>query len=114
MELLFKKYDPVLIFTGTDQEREKAEKCYEYNQDILRAAFERVQSENSLFAYIDTICGKRLSRLVLHRSAKYDCLQLTCLNYENGEFLYPVYDCMINSFEKFSQEVTPKNRIVID
>ena len=115
MELLFKDYDPVLIFTGTDQEREAAEKCYEYNEQLKERAYNMVLSGNCLFAYIDNMHKNgRLSRLVLHKSAKYECLQLTCLNYENGDFLYPVYDCSIDNYNKFSFEFSGGERIIIE
>jgi hypothetical protein len=115
MELLFKNYDSVLLFTGTDQEREAAEKCYEYNEQLKQKAYNMVLSGNCLFAYIDNMHKNgRLSRLVLHKSAKYECLQLTCLNYENGDFLYPVYDCSIDNYNKFSFEFSGGERIIIE
>jgi hypothetical protein len=109
MEIVLEKsFDPMVFFFGTDSEIEEAEKEDQRNRKKLLSAADQVRTGAANYAYSDTEhCNGRITRLVLHRSAKYgDDLQLTCLNYQGIEFLYPVYDCRIDSADKLIQEWT--------
>jgi hypothetical protein len=109
MEIVLEKsFDPDVFFLGTDAEIEEAEKEDQRNRKKLLTAADQVRTGAANYAYSDTEhCNGRITRLVLHRSAKYgDDLQLTCLNYQGIEFLYPVYDCRIDSEEKLIREWT--------
>jgi hypothetical protein len=108
MEIVLEKsFDPDVFFLGTDAEIEEAEKEDERNRERLLNMARMIQAGSADYAYTDTRhANGRITRLVLHRSAKYDCLQLTCLNYQGGDFLYAVYDCRIDSEEKLIREWT--------
>ena len=103
-----KSFDPMVFFFGTDAEIEEAEKEDQRNRKKLLSAADQVRTGAANYAYSDTEhANGRITRLVLHRSAKYgNDLQLTCLNYQGIEFLYPVYDCRIDTEEKLLQEWT--------
>ena len=108
MEIVLENsFDPEVYFFGTDKEIEEAEKEDQRNRKKLLSAADQVRTGAANYAYSDTEhVNGRITRLVLHRSAKYECLQLTCLNYQGNDFLYPVYDCRIDSEEKLIQEWT--------
>lgn len=108
MEIVLEKsFDPMVFFFGTDAEIEEAEKEDQRNRKKLLSAANQVRTGAANYAYSDTEhANGRITRLVLHRSAKYECLQLTCLNYQGGDFLYAVYDCRIDSEDKLLQEWT--------
>lgn len=109
MEIVLEKsFDPMVFFFGTDAEIEEAEKEDQRNRKKLLTAADQVRTGAANYAYSDTEhVNGRITRLVLHRSAKYgNDLQLTCLNYQGIEFLYAVYDCRIDSEEKLIQEWT--------
>ncbi len=109
MEIVLEKsFDPMIFFFGTNAEIEEAEKEDQRNKERLLFAADQVRSGAADYAYSDTEhCNGRITRLVLHRSAKYgNDLQLTCLNYQGSDFLYPVYDCRIDSETKLLQEWT--------
>ena len=109
MEIVLENsFDPMVFFFGTDAEIEEAEKEDQRNRERLLSIANMIQAGSADYAYTDTKhANGRITRLVLHRSAKYgNDLQLTCLNYQGIEFLYPVYDCRIDSEDKLIQEWT--------
>lgn len=108
MEIVLEnRFDPEVYFFGTESEIEEAEKEDQRNRKKLLSAADQVRTGAANYAYSDTEhANGRITRLVLHRSAKYECLQLTCLNYQGGDFLYAVYDCRIDSEDKLLQEWT--------
>ena len=109
MEIVLENsFDPMVFFFGTDAEIEEAEKEDQRNRKKLLTAADQVRTGAANYAYSDTEhANGRITRLVLHRSAKYGKdLQLTCLNYQGIEFLYPVYDCRIDTEDKLIQEWT--------
>lgn len=109
MEIVLENnFAPDVFFFGTDSEIEEAEKEDQRNRKKLLFAADQVRTGAASYAYSDTEHGNgRITRLVLHRSAKYgNDLQLTCLNYQGASFLYPVYDCRIDSETKLLQEWT--------
>ena len=108
MEIVLEKsFDPDVFFLGTDAEIEEAEKEDQRNRERLLSIANMIQAGSADYAYTDMKhANGRITRLVLHRSAKYECLQLTCLNYQGGDFLYAVYDCRIDSEDKLIREWT--------
>lgn len=115
MEIVLEKsFDPMVFFFGTDAEIEEAEKEDQRNRKKLLTAADQVRTGAANYAYSDTEhVNGRITRLVLHRSAKYgNDLQLTCLNYQGIEFLYPVYDCRIDSEDKLIREWTGSTFII--
>ena len=108
MEIVLESIDSMVFFFGTDSEIEEAERADERNKERLLSIANMIQAGSADYAYTDTEhANGRITRLVLHRSAKYENdLQLTCLNYQGIEFLYPVYDCRIDSETKLLQEWT--------
>lgn len=106
--VLENNFAPDVFFFGTDSEIEEAEKEDQRNKEKILYIANLVKAGAADYAYTDTEhVNGRVSRLVLHRSAKYgNDLQLTCLNYQGASFLYPVYDCRIDSEDKLIQEWT--------
>lgn len=108
MEIVLEnRFDPEVYFFGTDAGIEEAEREDERNRERLLNMARLIQAGSADYAYTDAKhANGRITRLVLHRSAKYECLQLTCLNYQGGDFLYAVYDCPIDTEEKLIREWT--------
>lgn len=96
-------YDPIKIFTGTEEE---AERISDRNRKTLLNLYKLVKRGRLDYIYTVRISGGRKSILVLHPSAKYEnALQLTCYHETlDGDFLYMVYDCRIEDESDFSRE----------
>ena len=93
-------YDPIKIFTGTEEEAAEAERISDRNRRTLINLYRLVKRGRLDYIYTVRISRDRKSVLVLHPSAKYETgLQLT------GEFMYMVYDCKIENERDLSREV---------
>lgn len=105
--VLEKLSSPLVFFNGSDSEIMEAEELIERNNKKLLHIAGMVRDGTADYAFTDrSYASGVISRLVLHRSAKYDMdLQVTCLRCGgNGDILYPVYDCRIDSDVKLLQE----------
>ena len=99
-------YDPIKIFTGTEEEAAEAERISDRNRRTLINLYNLVKRGKLDYIYTVRISRDRKSILALHRSAKYETgLQLTCYHETlTGEFLYMVYDCKIEDEKDFTRE----------
>ena len=99
-------YDPIKIFTGTEEEAAEAERISKRNNRTLLNLYKLVKRGKLDYIYTVRISGDRKSIIVLHPSAKYETgLQLTCYNETlTGDFLFMVYDCRIESESDFLRE----------
>lgn len=99
-------YDPIKIFTGTEEEAAEAERISDRNNRTLLNLYKLVKRGKLDYIYTVWISGDQKSVLVLHPSAKYETgLQLTCYHETlDGNFLYMVYDCRIEDERDFLRE----------
>ena len=107
MKIVLEKLpSPLVFFNGSDSEIMEAEAIVERNNQKLLHIADMVRDGTADYAFTDrSYKAGTISRLVLHRSAKYERdLQLTCLHYSGSDFLYPVYDCRIDSDRKLLEE----------
>lgn len=114
MKIRLEKYNPLTVFLGTEAEIDAVERKQERNEKRLATLFSLLVSEKIDTAYITDAPAKSGKYLVkvLHRSAKYEFLQLTTALYENGSFLYFTSDCEIESPEKLCREFPSNGKTV--
>jgi hypothetical protein len=105
--ILEKLSSPLVFFNGSDSEIMEAEALVERNNEKLLHVASMIRDGDADYAFTDrSYASGVISRLVLHRSAKYqkEHLQLTCLRCNGIDILYPVYDCCIDSDTKLLRE----------
>ncbi len=100
------KNNPFVYFTGTEAEQAREDEIEARNAQKLRWLYDGlVLFKNIDYFYITSKPenGRQIIYIV-HNSAKYSNPQLTAVCIQNGIFVYMVYDCEIDSFNKLKRE----------
>lgn len=111
MKIRLERYDPKVFFFSTDSEQATEEAKKGRNENKLNMIFDLMTAGKIDTAYVTDKPNKHTGKYlvkILHRSAKYDALQLTTALYHSGTFLYFLSDQEIESPEKLKREF-PKN-----
>ena len=101
------KVNSLVFFHGTEEEQEREERKERHNEGVLRSIYRYILDGDLQAAYFkhepNPDNGRQLV-YILHRSAKYNRLQFTCVMFENDEFLYMCGDHKVIDFNDFLQE----------
>ena len=101
------KVNALVFFHGTEEEQAQEEKKERHNEGVLKSIYRYILGGDLQAAYFkhkpNPDNGRHLV-YILHRSAKYNNLQFTCVMFENDEFLYMCGDHEVIDFNDFLQE----------
>jgi hypothetical protein len=105
--ITLKKVNALVYFHGTEAEQNREDLKERRNEILLRNLYEAIEAEHLQALYFkhkpNPDNGRQLV-YILHRSAKYNRLQFTCVMFENDEFLYMCGDHEVIDFTDFLQE----------
>ena len=96
----------LVFFKGTETEQAEEKRKEERNEKKLKTLFDQIIAGKIQALYIRQ--GKHENGMelyyILHPSAKYECLQLTVVMFQNDEFLYMCGDHKTPDFADFLKE----------
>lgn len=105
--ITLKRVNALVYFHGTEAEQNREDLKERRNEILLRNLYEAIEAENLQALYFkhkpNPDNGRQLV-YILHRSAKYNNLQFTCVMFENDEFLYMCGDHEVIDFNDFLRE----------
>ena len=105
--ITLEKVNSLVFFHGTEEEQAREEKKERHNEGVLRSIYRYILDgdlQATYFKHEPNPDNGRQLVYILHRSAKYNKLQFTCVMFENDEFLYMCGDHKVIDFNDFLQE----------